>query len=310
MWRSLRKELLKRNTYTDRMPTSEKMEKAEPREDFLTEDSEIPGQRFCLLSFLSPENVLAKKELYYFEKFLATYEIQWKTKNLEAFLAKQVNDFNAKLDAEAARLDSEDQGKAADICRASRARLDEVLTSYQDYLKKNAKEISQTKLKEAYDDFVYTHGKKVEDEFYAKNEFQTTVRGLKIRGSYSTHEEAAARAKKLQKNDTIHNVFVGEVGKWLPWDPAPSDVKEQEYAEEQLNTLMKSYKENEDARELFYNKNPDAKKEAFKGEKKKVVSMSREEGEGPHDSLFGGGIDLALQRKMEREKEKESKKDE
>jgi hypothetical protein len=286
------------------MPTTEK---AEPREDFLTEDSEIPGQRFCLLSFLSPENVLAKKELYYFEKFLATYEIQWKTKNLEAFLAKQVNDFNGKLDAEAARLDSEDQGKAADICRTSRARLDEVLTLYQDYLKQNAKEISQTKLKEAYDDFVYTHGKKVEDEFYAKNEFQTTVRGLKIRGSYSTHEEAAARAKKLQKNDTIHNVFVGEVGKWLPWDPSPSDVKEQEYAEEQLNTLMKSYKENEDARELFYNKNPDAKKEAFKGgEKKKVVSMSREEGsEGPHDSLFGGGIDLALQRKMEREAKKD-----
>jgi hypothetical protein len=31
------------------------------KEDFLDEDNEIPGQRFCLLSFLSPEKVLEKK---------------------------------------------------------------------------------------------------------------------------------------------------------------------------------------------------------------------------------------------------------
>ena len=289
------------------------MAQLEPKEDYLTEDKEIPGQRYCLLSFLSPEAVLAKKELFFFERFLTNYEVQWKTKNLEAFLAKQVNEFNAKMDVEAGRLDSEDQRKGADICRASRVRVDEVLTSYQDYLKKNAKEVSQTKIKEDYGDFMYSQGKKLEEEFHASNGFQTTVRGLKIRGSYGSQEEASARAKKLQKSDDVHNIFVGEVGRWLPWDPSPNNVQDQEYAEDQLNTLMKSYKDNEEARDQFYGKNPDMKKEAFQG-KKNVVSMTRENDNenttvsidtnaakgGSHDSLFTAP-DLALQRKMERD---------
>ena len=286
------------------------MAQLEPKEDYLTEDREIPGQRYCLLSFLSPESVLAKKDLFFFERFLTNYEVQWKTKNLEAFLAKQVNDFNTKMDAEAGRLDSEDQRKAADICRASRVRVDEVLSAYQDYLKKNAKELTQTKIKADYEDFMYSHGKKLEDEFHASNNFQTTVRGLKVRGSYGSQEEAMARSKKLQKSDGVHNIFVGEVGKWLPWDPAPNNVQEQEYAEDQLNTLMKAYKDNEEARDQFYSNNPDMKKEAFQG-KKNVVSMSRENetvsltptasaSGGSHDSLFSAP-DLALQRKMERD---------
>jgi hypothetical protein len=39
------------------------------REDFLDEDNEIPSQRFVLLSFLSPEKVLARKDQYIFEQF-------------------------------------------------------------------------------------------------------------------------------------------------------------------------------------------------------------------------------------------------
>ena len=50
------------------------------------------------------------------------------------------------------------------------------------------------------------------------------------------------RAKTLRKLDVNHNVFVGQVGFWLPWDPDPFDVQEMEYMETELNTLMKSKK--------------------------------------------------------------------
>ncbi len=294
-------------------------------QEFLDEDNEIPGQRFCLLSFLSPEKVLARKEQYFFEQYLKHYEVQWKTKNLEKFLAKQVMDFNAKLDAEVNRLTEKDQGEAAEICRAARIPVDTVLGAYQDFVKENAKDITQTKLKESYDDFVYAQGKKLEDAFFAQNSFQTTVRGLKVRGSYPTQEEATARAKKLQRNDPIHNIFVAEVGKWLAWDPHPHEVAEQEYSNEQLNSLMKSYKENEEQREEFYKQNPDAKKGGKagfrtekeimsivgpKGDEPKTEGGSNAAGGGPaaaggeHASLFDGPADLALQRKMEREAEK------
>ena len=44
--------------------------KNEVREEFLDEDSEIPSQRFVLLSFLSPEKVLARKDQFFIDQFL------------------------------------------------------------------------------------------------------------------------------------------------------------------------------------------------------------------------------------------------
>lgn len=73
-----------------------------------------------------------------------------------------------------------------------------------------------------------------------------SVRGLKIRGVYGTRPEADKRAEELQKLDPDFHVFVGEMGKWLPWDPDPNDVKDQVYQEKELNDLMKGYKDNLD----------------------------------------------------------------
>ena len=39
-------------------------------EDFLDEDTEVPGQKYVLLSFLSPEKVLDKKDQFFFKRFL------------------------------------------------------------------------------------------------------------------------------------------------------------------------------------------------------------------------------------------------
>ena len=72
-----------------------------------------------------------------------------------------------------------------------------------------------------------------------------TLRGLKIRGVYATKEEADARCQELSDIDPDFHVFVGEVGKWLPWDPEPDSQGEQVYREEGLNKLMKGYKENQ-----------------------------------------------------------------
>lgn len=74
-----------------------------------------------------------------------------------------------------------------------------------------------------------------------------TLRGLKIRGVFATKEEADEHAKYLHEVDEDFHVFVGEVGKWLPWDPEPDDeskVKDQVYHESTLQDLMKAYKDN------------------------------------------------------------------
>ncbi len=71
-----------------------------------------------------------------------------------------------------------------------------------------------------------------------------SLRGLKVRGVFGTQEEANARAKEIQESDPNFHVFVGEVGKWCPWDPDPNSVKDQEYQNKELNDLMKGYKDN------------------------------------------------------------------
>jgi hypothetical protein len=263
-------------------------------EDFLTEDPEIPSQRFVLLSFLSPEKVLARKDLFFFDEFLKNYEVEWKTKNLEKFLAEQVKAINDRIDEQYVKLTEKSLTEEAEVVRKSKIPVDTVLNAYQDYVKANAKEVSLTKIKDAWDEFEFKRGKELEDKFYAKNEFKTTVRGLKIRGVFGSQEEAVAKSKKLQRNDPIHNIFVGELGKWLPWDPNPKDIAEQEYAEDQLNQLMKGYKNNEESREKFYSEHPNLKKQ---GDKKVVTSMLEGDASATN-AIFNGPADLAMERKM------------
>jgi hypothetical protein len=282
------------------------------KEDYLEEDPEIRSQKFVLLSFLSPENILDSKDQFFFGEFVKQYEVDYKIRNLETFLVSVVRGINDKLTKEADKMDAsgadlsgtpaQNLANAAALCRKSRLNIGGILESYTSYVKENDKDIKKTTIKEAYDDFMFKNQTKLEEEFFAKNEFRTSMRGLKVRGVTGTHGEAVAMSKKLQRSDTIHNIFLGEVGKWLPWDPKPHQVADQEYAEDQLNTLMKRYKDNEEARDKFVS---EQRQEASKGAKKgPVISssdgqpLSGESSEG-WGAMFGGSEDLALRRKQD-----------
>jgi len=266
-------------------------------EDFLDEDTEIPGQRYVLLSFLSPEKVLDKKEQFFFKKFLENYEVDWKIKNLEKFMVDTVKHINDELDERARELEKNDQFDQAAICRKNRLSIDDVMGKYNNFIQKSRTDVTKTKIAEAFDDFLYKNKAKLESEFHAQNDFQTTIRGLKVRGVYGNPKEAELKAKKLQSKDKYHNILVGDVGKWLPWDPEPHEIAEQEYAQDQLNTLMRKYKENEDNREKYF----EERKKGGAGAKQ-VMGASTEGQASVTDSfgsMFSGQGDLALQRKME-----------
>jgi hypothetical protein len=87
-----------------------------------------------------------------------------------------------------------------------------------------------------------------------QKEDNTTLSGIKIRGVFEHYEDACKHAKKLQECDPYHHVFVGEMGKWLPHDPDPDSkyVKDFEYANEQLNSMMKSYVDNQEKAKIFH----------------------------------------------------------
>ncbi len=265
----------------------------EEREDFLDEDPEIKGQKIVLLSFISPENVLEKKEHFFFENFLKDYDFQWKTKNLEAFLAGQVNEINKMIEDKSNDLEKNGMSTEADNLRNARISVEGLIGGFQSYVKKNMKEITKTEIKEAYDEFMFRKQAELEDKFFAANDFKTTVRGLKVRGVYASQEEAAARARKLRTLDSNFNILGAYVGKWISWDPAVSQIEDHEYAEEQLNTLMKKYKENEEATNEFYRANK------IKRPAKQFVETESLSESGVSD-MFGSAGDLAMSRKMEK----------
>jgi len=281
----------------------------EKKEVYLEADREIPGQHYVCLSFISPNKVLKNKEIYLLREFLKDYEIQYKVKATESFIMKQVNalqdvaasvqDTLENLTANAGAADLSGALQKIKDLRASTT--SNAVAALEEHVKAEKKDFSEGKLLDAYETFVFKNKKKLEDDFFAQNEFRTTVQGLKVRGVYDTYNEAVGRAKTLQKLDPSFNVYVGQVGFWLPWDPDPMDVADQEYADDQLNTLMKKYKENESQRDEFYAKTKQERSKISGMEQKSKFGSGGPASDSPSKDMFGAE-DLALARKRENAK--------
>lgn len=186
---------------------------SEPVRDYLEVDDPIPGQHYVCMSFVSPEEAIADRNLFMQNAFLKT-------------IAKKYD------------LDSET-----------------ILDTYRDFL--------------------YINEESLDKEFSQKNDFRTSVRGVKIRGTYDSIQEAERRAKLLQRTDPVHNVFVGQVGYWLPWDPEPHKIKQQEYAEKELNELVHKYEENQEARKVAFNKRVEREMEEAKRKSEEQKEKNR-----------------------------------
>ena len=200
--------------------------------DYLDEDKPIRGQNYCLLSFLSPETTLTNKEVYYFSKFLNNFG-----KDMKTLLDNLENKYE----------DSKD--------------LIQTIKTNHSYL------FEVNELDEQYKFFKSNNSDEIEKEFHRENNFQTSVRGIKVRGVFDTVEEAKNRCEFLKKIDNKFDIFIGQVGCWCPWSPNPNDLPNQEYSETQLNTLMKQYKKNmEDRDEIFDKRRVDAINKMKKGE--------------------------------------------
>jgi hypothetical protein len=69
--------------------------------------------------------------------------------------------------------------------------------------------------------------------------------GIKIRGAFSTREEAANHAKRLQREDATFDIYVVDMYKWLLIPPDPASIEDVHYTNEKLEELMSGYKENQ-----------------------------------------------------------------
>lgn len=188
--------------------------------DYLDQDPEIRGQKFVCLSFLSPEEILQKKDQYVFNKFLGHF----------------ADDINILFNGL--------QEKFKD---------DPVVIGMLKNVKERHDYVQDTEsLSREFYFFKETNGDKLDKDFLEENDFQTSIRGIKVRGSYDTLIEARKRADNIKRLDDKFDVYVAEVGCWCPWSPVGHSIEDQEFSETQLNTLMKKYRENINKRDTFY----------------------------------------------------------
>jgi hypothetical protein len=208
--------------------------------DYLDEDPEIPTQKYCIVSFISPEKVIKQKQEFMFEKFIKFMDYDWKVKGLEHLMAFLSKKYSIKVD--------------------------DLLKDAADFAKVRDAEIKATDLPEQYQVFLLKHEKELQEEFDNSVEFKTNVRGVKVRRSFATVEEAQVMAKVFQRKYPKDNLYIGKVGAWLPWDPSEHLMPEVEYAEKELNELMRRYKENESNKEIFFAEERETKIKAQKEE--------------------------------------------
>lgn len=201
------------------------------KQDRLKEDPEVPGQRYCCISFVSPEKVLTNKEQWYFYNY-HQHIIREYNRILNEFL----NSITESADDDMVSLSS-----VVDLQKKMRR-----------VFKYN--EVKYDEWKERYADYEYKESTRLQDEFDRDNGFQTSVRGVKVRGVFNDLDEARNRATALQRMDAGHDVFVGQVGYWLPWHPESNkmDNDKVKYLNEDLNTLMSEYGKNQDLRKEHF----------------------------------------------------------
>tara|TARA_B000000557_G_scaffold146970_1_gene119280 strand:+ start:288 stop:1202 length:915 start_codon:yes stop_codon:yes gene_type:complete len=206
--------------------------------DLLDEDKAISGQKFACMSFVSPEKILKQKEMFFFEKFLKNWDFQKSLEKYAQFLNYLSFKYNLKFD--------------------------DLTNDLQDFVKDQRENLLSNSIEDEYKNFLDNKEEQLEKEFNSLHNFQTSTRGIKVRGSFPTQEEAELRCKMLREVDPNHDVYVAPVGVWVPWHPEAYKTGRVEYLEEELNEIMNEKRKNEEsAKQQFEKRVKETKRKAI-----------------------------------------------
>lgn len=206
--------------------------------DLCDEDPPIAGQKFACISFISPEKILKKREVFMFEQFLKQWDFKKSMDKFFDFIHFLSFKYNLNVET--------------------------IMNDYTEFVKDESSKLKENTVEDDFKNFMDKNEDSLTEKFQKENNFQTSVRGLKVRGTYNSQEEAELRCKKVRDLDPNHDIFVGPVGIWIPWDPEAYKTGRVEFMEEELNQLHKEKMVNEArAKEDFEKRIKDTKKKAI-----------------------------------------------
>ncbi len=213
--------------------------------DLCDEDQPIAGQKFACLSFVSPEKVLKQREQFIFEQFVKEWDFNKSITKFVEFLNFVSFKYSIKSD--------------------------DLMNDFQEFAKEEKEKLKEYSVEDDFKTFMDQNEENLNEKFQKENNFQTSVRGLKVRGVFGTQEEAELKCKKLREVDPNHDIYVGPVGIWIPWDPDAYKTGRIEFMEDELNQLHNEKIKNElKAKEQFDLRVKETKKKAIEENIKKA----------------------------------------
>jgi len=211
------------------------------KKNFLKIDPMVPGQDWCVLAFVSPEDLAKKKELYYVDHFLHD-ETNGLIRDTSVHMSRDINAklfkaFDDKVKKLRDSMNKDDKVIANQLEEIRRSiQIDESAFA-ADCLHQHYQDLDGTLAK--FQDYKNKKFNKLEPIFDAQNNNKCSTRGIKVSGCFPTKDEAEERAKYLSEEVEPHvDHYVAQTFYWLPYNPDPDAVKESKYMNEELNRFM------------------------------------------------------------------------
>ena len=249
--------------------------------DLLIEDPVIKNQTWAVVSLITPKLVkncnkfLLKVKGIYSSNKRANDEAKKfheKEKDFPVFAIevgkwiayrddfKEGDDLNGELN-ELMRLYLDERKEANETHERRKANYDD--TTYisqekeekqeflksEDVMNEGGKKIEYLREDDPTDQKYYCISFLTSDQLEKENNLE--IRGFKVRGMYNNEEEAKERCKSLYNVESTINTYVGNIGHWVAWEDNSENAEDFEYANDDLNNLMKAHKENQEKVKMF-----------------------------------------------------------
>ena len=138
--------------------------------DLCDEDPPIAGQKFACMSFISPEKVLKQREVFFFQQFLKQWDFSKSMDKFLEFLHFASYKYNLNVD--------------------------DVIVDFNEFVKEEGAKLKAADISDDFKNFMDKQEDKLHETFQRENNFQTSVRGLKIRGIYSNNGSWVSKRKE------------------------------------------------------------------------------------------------------------------
>ena len=229
----------------------------------LVKDDDVVLNKFVdklkwgVVKFISPEDNIQKKQLFDLNRFLYHNVNQQLVDMSNNIVTTVNNNFHSKIEQKINKLKSSKNKEDNEMVQMLNEIMSELSLDQEVESNKILRQyrLDQQDLTDRFINYQTDNRQALEKEFAKEVNSKTCIRGFKVSGAYENLSEAQERAKHVNNNIEPHiNAYVVPLNVWVPWDPNPDAIQEQEFMLDELNDMMGKYKENVANRNEFFEK--------------------------------------------------------